>query len=545
MAEHARLGPAERREDGRDRPGEEPPPPLTPQAVLALAASGGNRALTRVLQRWAVSETPARLGQQLAEVEFTGEGVSGAFRLSNGSSNLWFKSARVPERQMFAEAVLEDVGVNTPHSRQIVDRTKDQMYDELEAAKRAKLLKGNVGRFDAAVTKGRDRRGAVLMHNAPGIHGKGTAKALKGGDTATADRFKEAFRTPLFAEAVGRMMAADQFLGIYDRLSQIPENKFMKRGGPKTHFENFYVDTKADLQRVGGAALTAIDNEAGFAHIAAKSIADVVKQAAEGQPIATDEGMAGVELMFDRATAQAVLELLVRNYDKSGVTGLGDPTQGGIAPKAFAALAIVGWEAAQKRIVQQLQTYKKQFRAMHSGLTDDHSFTAGDFDARKVYTQMRAESASKDEGIKLALAYLTAKQQHENPLGLALANLAASPNTSSPDALADDLEQRRTALAAFGVSVSNDFDAQSDSGAKYSARDKTSRLYLRHFARALRGAGSVRTMFDALLKTAHGATQGNQRAAGALAAFEKELDGIQAAAQAYAQAIDKYHATKI
>ncbi len=407
------------------------------------------------IQRFAVSDPPSALAKSTIRARYFGA-TDGAFRLTEESTGeyLWVKGTNeAPQRQTYASKVLKLVNVETPDVHAITGADAKPLFDHLTylsmlgASTEAEQpgIEGDPTTFGEQLSKHRKKSAVVILANAPGEHAMGVQNKRKGRDTdadETARKFKEAFESMTFAQSVGRMMAADIFLGNFDRVGWVRTGGRGGKGTFKAHGGNFVVELQQKVLR-------AIDNDTNFESL--DDVAALVKRNVEGQHGAFGyRGAAGMELLFRDDKAREALDGLIKAY--SGVVSTGGNFKRDVELMGFTDRAMAGYNAAKATILTSMDDLKKEFMAMSPG---DDSFSAEGFRARKSYAEIRQGGASHEDAMARTQAYLVARGSQDGPYMPKLVAIGTDPLPKGAK-FASEVKSRSARLAQVAAELKAD-----------------------------------------------------------------------------------------
>ena len=467
----------------------------------AVARRAGHAATGPLLARFHQKDPPTTLVAQVTRCGAAGSGVNGALWIEDATgTRLWLKAERAPtERQVLAEAVLGAVGVRSTNTVQLTRADARALYEKA-------LLCGDA---DAKAFAGErltdlDDEYHHLMGNAPGLSPEEFGKKVQQGDPGAADlkaKFVAAFRSESFAKQLGRLLAADQFLGNADRITRVGTvDAGYEAWQTQLHPGNFKI-----AEDVEGFVLYAIDNDAYFE--SADRVVSRIEQAVNGALLSSSRAdghlvfAAGVRLLFDQAQArQLIAKLQTKFYTQLG--GSPGALMHGYSredAQQFETWALEGWSRGRQLIMLALPAIKRTFEEMHGSLGGEKhtrtvlGFEEDDFRIRKVYTQFASGLPDLDEARRKTEAYFSAKQAGgAGPFGARLQQILAPLAPADP---LDALVGKADALSQLAKDVAR---AAKDeySGAPGGAR-KLERLHLRQFVRSYTPEQQLDMAFEA------------------------------------------------
>ena len=467
-------------------------PPISPAALVQrLSATAGNQAVARMLggsaprmlSRYGVNDAVDALTSETTKVGKSGTGNTGALWIQNaGGTRLWIKAQAVPaQRQVFAQEVLERVGVATPGTRVLTPDEAKELYGKV-------LMDGSTDvagkAFDWLAAA--DSSHHLLMANAPGTTPGRAAEKIEEATTpgsektALNDRFVRAFKDPAFAKSVGRMIAADEFTGNADRISE--------QGAVETGYEDWLIHAHPNNFMVeedaGRFVLTAIDNDAVLEYAddyGTKNLEQLVTDISEGILVNAPRGggktslvfAAGVEGLFDQARTTRMIDHMLRTYrDLAGGELFAGFTDTDAA--TFRTQCLAGWTEARAIIMRDLSKIKRRFDALYGEAggtkndpTEVEAFEESSFRARKVYSQMRAE-VDAAQAYQHTRRYLKEKYiGKRNPFVDAVEEAFADPSADDPrvaqrvgklNALTDGLKDAAAEVFALDAPATTKFE---------------------------------------------------------------------------------------
>jgi hypothetical protein len=445
----------------------------------------GSAASPFPIQRFAVTDQPASLAAATIKVRYFGA-TDGAFRITEHGTGtqLWIKGTNeAPQRQEYAAKVMKLVDVQTPDIRTLDRPGAVPLFDQFKylsllgpsEEKDVAGIEGNKEALDDQIIKHSAKKSVVLLEHAPGVHAMGVNEMRKERKTdadKVARKFKKAFKSPEFAASVGRMMAADIFLGNFDRVGWVRTGGRGK-GTSKAHGGNFVVDLQAKVLR-------AIDNDTNFESY--DDIATLVSRNIHGLHGAYGyRGVAGMELLFADDKAEEALKGLIKTY--SPLVSTGGEFQKDVGIDAFALNAMQGYHAAKATILASLDDLKSELLDMGEG---DDSFAIEGLRARKSYAEIRQGGAGHEEALAGTEAYLKARKSDDGPYLPRLVAIGTNPVPKGVK-FADEVAARSARIAQ----VADDLKAD----AVTYLRDKTkkeTRLWVRRLVDQVPNSAALR-----------------------------------------------------